>query len=166
VAGAAGSLGKRLVATVGCLSCPGFLVTCKAQFILPGDKQFAVIGSVSFVACKTSAIIRYRIVRGFQRHVFIRMTVKTQGVARPGKQHWTFGGMGIVTGITLAVLKRRVLNMTTGFQLGRFVAFQAEVAALWGDIKWFLRFGGVMAFCAIRFGHRFVGTCFQEFGLN
>jgi len=166
MAGAAGSLGKRLMADVGCLSRFGFLMTGEAQFFLARDKQFIVIGGVSFVACQTSATICYRFVRAFLRHVFIRMANKTQGVARFGKQPRTLGGMGIVTGTTLAFLKRRVFNMTTGFQVGCLVAFKAEGAALLGDIKGLLRSGGLVAFCAIRFGHRFVGTCFQELGLQ
>lgn len=85
MAGTAGSLGKRLVAGVGCLSRSGFLMTGEAQFFLRGQEQFAVIGGMPFMAGQTSAIIRYRFVRAFQRHVFIRMAAKTQGVARLGK---------------------------------------------------------------------------------
>ncbi len=166
MAGAACSLGKRLVAGVGCLSRSGFLMTREAQFFLRGQEQFPVIGGVPFMAGQTSAIIRYRFVRAFQRHVFIRMANKTQGVTGPGKQGRALRGVGIVTGITLAFLKRRMLNMATGFQLGCLVAFKAEGAALLGDIKGFLRSGGAVAFLTFSLGDRFVGAGFQEFGLE
>jgi hypothetical protein len=165
MAGAAGSLGKRLVADVACLSRFCFRMTGEAQFFLRGQKQFAVIGGMSFMACKTSATIRYRFMWGFQRHVFIRMAIKTQGVARPGKQRRALGSMGVMTGITLALLKGRMLNMTTGLQLGFFMTLPAEVAALLGDSQRRLRSGGVVALYTIRFGHRFVGAGFQELGL-
>jgi len=165
MAGAAASLGKRLVADVGRLSRPGFFVTRKAQFFLRGNKQFAVIGGVPFMAGQTSAIIRYRLVRALQRHVFIRMATETQGVARFGKQGLTFRSMGIVTGIALAILKGRMLHTATGLELRCRVAFQAEAAARAGDTKGFFRFGGVVAFLAFSPGYRFVGTGFQEFGL-
>ena len=70
-----------------------------------------------------------------------------------------------MTGITLALLKGRMLNMTTGLQLGFFMTLPAEVAALLGDSKRRLRSGGVVALYTIRFGHRLVGAGFQELGL-
>jgi len=166
MAGTAGSLGKRPVAGVGCLSRSGFLMTREAQFFFRGQKQFAVIGGMPFMAGQTSAIIRYRFVRAFQRHVFIRMATKTQGVARPGKQGRTLGCMGIVTVTALAVGKGRMLHTAAGLELGCLVAFQAEAAAPLGDPERLLRSGGVVAFLAFSPGYRFVGTGFQEFGLE
>ena len=118
------------------------------------------------MARQTSAIIRYRFVRAFQRHVFIRMATKTQSIARPGKQGRTLGSMGIVTGIALAILKGRMLHIATGLERRCLVAFQAEAAAPPADTKGFLRSGGVVAFLTFGPGDRFVGTGFQEFGLN
>jgi len=165
MAGTAGSLGKRLVADVACLIHFGFRMTCEAQFFFRGQKQIAIIGGVPFMARQTSAVICYCFVRALQGHVFIRMANKTQGVARPGKQPRTLGGMGIVTGITLAFLKGRMLHGAAGLELRCLVAFQAEAAARLSDTKGLLRSGGVVAFIAFSPGYRFMGAGFQEFGL-
>ena len=71
-----------------------------------------------------------------------------------------------MTGITLAFLKRRMLHTATGLQLGCLVALQAEAAAPLGDPKRLLRSGGAVAFLTFSPGYRFVGTGFQEFGLE
>ena len=82
------------------------------------------------MAREAPTIFGHCFVRTFQRHVFIRMTSKTEGVAGHGQQRLTLRGMGIVTGIALAIFKGRMLLCTTGLQRFGFVAFQAEATAL------------------------------------
>ena len=67
MAGTAGPFGKRLVTNGGCRRRFGLFMAGEAQCFLRGQQQFAIAGGVSFMASKTSAVLRHRFMRTFKR---------------------------------------------------------------------------------------------------
>jgi hypothetical protein len=101
----------------------------------------------------------------FHRHVFTLMTGKAQFSSLFGEEERILRGMGIVAGITLSLLKRYVLHVTTSLEICWFMALVTELAAFFCGLERFLGRWRVVALFAGAFDHHGMHARFQELGL-
>ena len=100
------------------------------------------------------------------RHILVRMTFKAQLPPLFRQQGLILGGMGIVTGVALSLLKGEMLNIATPLEVCCLVAFVTKVASFLPGFEGLPRGRGIVAFSTFNLSHHWMYAGSQEIGLE